>query len=191
MPLTVTKKRRHDDAIDPNKVSDKPRRLYRPDGTIDAEALLGESLESLKAIKLKLSKRPMIGGEPLEPVFPANLADCSLIELGTLLGQYTQMAGYAEAQLALMDTRYQIAKHNEKITQTLQTLKSPGKTVKAREAQGLAHEDTIRNTVLHFKKLADSKLTRAVLEDYVRKQKAISREITRRSGIEARDTTDD
>lgn len=170
-------------------VARKANSMQRPaDPRVDVEALLYAGQETLKTLHLSLPGRPMRKGKPLEPEWPEDLSRCTSRKLGRLHGEYTAMAGYAEAQLAMLDTRQLAAKHNEKMILTMQELRGTAKTAKARGAIALVSEDSQSEATWHLRRVAEFKLLRALLEDFIRKQKAISREIARRDSLESRNT---
>lgn len=170
-------------------VARKANNMQRvPDARVDVEALIQGGVDALTTLHISLPGRPMRNGKPLEPEWPEDLSRCTSRKLGRLHGEYTAMAGYAESQLALVDTRQLAAKHNEKMVLTLQELRGTAKTVKGRAANALVSEDAQSEATWHLRRVAEFKLIRALLEDYIRKQKAVSREIARRDSLESRNT---
>lgn len=176
MPLDVRRKR-----LPPVATTEPTNKPTMDDGLIDEEELVEGSLQTLHRLGLRLPRKPKAkDGTELDPVFPSDLSEVSSDSLGRLLGEFTSMADYATAQLALMDTRQAITKYNEKLTVTWELLGASGGNAKLREAKATTQQKARVRALAHQVRVAEYTLLRTVAEGFTNKAKAISREITRR-----------
>ncbi len=178
MPLSIRTRRTASEAPAKEPLEETAR---EPKEVLDEDEIVDSAQGLLNRIGLRLPKKPKDAkGRDIELEFPDDVSAISTEELGKLHGQYTTMVDYVRCQLALYDIRHMTTKHNERVTHTLEGLRSKGSSVKEREARGMTSEKSSARSQAHYVRVAEYKLLSAVYEGYLDKKGALSREITRR-----------
>lgn len=149
---------------------------------LDARSIRKSAKKLTQKYGLRLPDRPETPeGALLNPEVPfGDPTRLSDREVSMFNWQFTELANYTEARLAVLDSSNEAAKINENMQRVFAAVTGSAKTIKAREAEAAMDDDTRDQVLRHHKRRAELKLMKALHEGYIRKAKVMSREQSRR-----------
>lgn len=161
-----------------------PKREEAQGPLFDVNAAQAAVKERMRSLQLRAPRRPLNEkGEPLDPQLPRDLTALSDIAIGKIHGEFALMAQYATLHLAILGVVAAATKKADKITRAKVRLEKTG-TNPDKEAKV---EVDPRVRTIGFDVLVGEStctLTEAALQGYLIGRDAISREMTRRMGLE-------
>ena len=161
-----------------------PKREEAKGPLFDVVAVQAAVKERMKLLQLRAPRRPLDAkGEPLDPRLPYDLTALSDVAIGTIHGEFALMAQYATLHLAIIGVESAARKKADKITRAKVRLEKTG-TNPDKEAKV---EVDPRVRTLGFDVLVGEStyaLTEAAMHGYLIGRDAVSREMSRRMGLD-------
>jgi hypothetical protein len=139
----------------------------------------------MRAMEMTAPKRPRFpNGERLDPELPSSLTSLNDVQLGDLYGQFAAMARWAQLQAAVRSREAAMKLREDRMVRAEARLRhdrSPAMTAHIEldpQVKQVAYDLLVAESV--------AALTQAVFEGYLVARDALSRELTRRTGLEVR-----
>lgn len=135
----------------------------------------------VRDLGLPIPSKPYLGAEDLE--WPKNVADLETTELAHHLTWWTAWSGYTRYHLARAETNHEAFSTEYRINHQMHIVKSTGdfKTVTELKASVSQFPGMQKLEAQMLRAEAETKLLKALLENYESKYKTVSREVSRRS----------
>jgi hypothetical protein len=170
-----------DTPADPEPEPTKPRRGPQAAREARIGAARAKAMATAVNLGLPIPERPTDErGQTLEPEMPADITALSLDQLGRLYGQFSAMAGYAAAQVALSEVDTHEAKSRLGYIEATMGLQSEGKNAQERRWAIEVSDPYVQAEQTWLTCKATTTLLQQLLERYKDGRATLSRELTRR-----------